>query len=86
MTAALGALASRGGGPLAEVVVGGTWPEAVGRFAGLMESWVRDGPPGRSTLAADIHFVAGLAPVGRDEVEALTPSDVVPRTPPGGPP
>jgi hypothetical protein len=86
MTAALGALASRGGGPLAEVVVGGSWPEAVGRFAGLMESWVRDGPPGRSTLAADIHFVAGLAPVGRDEVEALTPSEVVPRTPPGGSP
>jgi len=83
MANALVAMADAGGGPLAEVVVGGSWGEAVGRFAGVIESWSRDGPPGRGTLRADLRFAAGLAPIDRDDVHALTPSQVVPAAPPG---
>jgi len=65
-------LASRGEAVLTEWVVGGSWAEATGRMAAVVEAWSRHGPGGDGTLQAELHASPALDAVGHDEVAAVS--------------
>lgn len=65
-------LAGRGESVLAEWVVGGTWAEATGRMAAVVEAWSRHGPGGDGSLRAELHASPALDAVGHDEVAAVS--------------
>ncbi|HYT26105.1 MAG TPA: hypothetical protein VEP73_06455 [Actinomycetota bacterium] len=75
-------LAGRGEAELAEWVVGGSWAEATGRMAAVVEAWSRHGPCGDGTLAAELAARPELDLVGHDEVGAVSRTLV--RRPAGG--
>jgi hypothetical protein len=72
-------LAGRGGAELTDWVVGGSWAEATGRMAAVVEAWSRHGPGGDQTLDAELEASPVLDPVGRDGVAALSRTLVRPR-------
>ncbi|HEV8649676.1 MAG TPA: hypothetical protein VG276_09790 [Actinomycetes bacterium] len=65
-------LAGRGEAVLTEWVVGGSWAEATGRMAAVVEAWSRHGPGGDGTLRAELHASPALDAVGHDEVAAVS--------------
>jgi len=77
-------LARRGESVLTEWVVGGTWAEATGRMAAVVEAWSRHGPGGDGSLQAELDASPTLDPVGHDEV-AVVSRTLVRRPAAGGP-
>ncbi len=77
-------LAGRGEAVLSEWVVGGSWAEATGRMAAVVEAWSRHGPGGDGTLRAELDASPVLDAVGHDEVAAVSRTLV--RQPAGGEP
>jgi hypothetical protein len=73
-------LARRGEAVLGDWVVGGTWADATGRMAAVVEAWSRHGPGGDQSLDAELDASPALDPVGHDEVAALSRTLVRPRT------